>query len=441
VHKLTVSAEKIATYYESLDRIGCLGDPRKDGFLRPSWSEEEDRAMQVMIDAAKKLGLTPRYDAVGNLVLEIAGTEPTFVETGSHLDTVVRGGNFDGAAGIVAGIAAIEQILSSGQARTKGLRLRIWRGEESGTYALFCKGSLAAFGKLPPKALEAEFKGKKLRDAIRERGYDTGPIERGEPTIAQPEIDSIAAHIELHIEQANFLEREKLDVGLVTSIRAPIRHRIFLEGSFDHSGGTPMGTEYRRDVNLALSYIGVELDKLGKQRIDDGFDLVQTIGVINSDPGINAKDDRVYQNATAKVSGFGYFHYELRSSDLAFKKRYTDEALAKIRTVCESFRVKPTIELISDGEPIEALDQSILDSLVVSAEVLQLKSAKIPSGAVHDCLHVGHQKKSSGQPVPIGMIFIPCRDGISHSPEEFSTNEEIARGASVLATSMLALAR
>ena len=437
---LRVSPASIAEIYGMLDAIGCLGDPRKDGFLRSSWSQEEDEAIDLIRQRGEQLGLTSRFDAIGNFVLEIPGSSPQFVETGSHVDTVVQGGNFDGAGGVVAGLLAIEAILKSGVRLTKGLRLRVWRGEEGSTYAVFCKGSQAAFGLLPKGALDRQFRGKTLRDAIRERGFDPTPIEAGRAVISQDEIDAIAAHIELHIEQANSLEERKLDIGVITSIRAPIRWRISLEGSFDHSGGTPMGSKFRRDVNLAICKIGVALNELAERALAEGNDLVQTIGVINSDFDVNSSDQRIYQNATAKVSGFGYFHLDIRSAETAFRKKYVADALATVERVAEELRVKPTFELISSGEPLEVLPRGIQDAVQAAAQGLGLRSTLMPSGAVHDCLHLGQQKQSSGSEVPVGMIFVPCREGKSHCPEEFTSLEELANGASVLATAMLALA-
>ncbi len=436
---ILIDPRRIAEIYETLDTIGCLGEPRKDGFLRSSWSEEEDAAMALIRGIAEKSGLSARYDSVGNLFLEWPGTSPEFVETGSHVDTVPRGGNFDGAAGVVAGVCAIESILKLEKPK-RGLRLRIWRGEEGSTFALACKGSRAAFACFPKPALNEKFQGQTLAEAIRGRGFSTDIIDQGVPSISQSEIDGIAAHIELHIEQANYLEVSKSDIGIVTSIRGPIRFRIFLEGSFDHSGGTPMGVEYRRDANLAFCHIGVALDRLADEARRAGGDLVQTIGVINSDQSVNQGEPRVYQNGTAKVSGFCYFHLDIRSNQTEFRARYVKQALDCVASTARQFGVMCRITELGDTKPLETLSPRIQKALSDSSARLQYPAVLMPSGALHDCLYVSNPAKSDGTHPEIGMIFIPCLNGKSHSPEEYTSVEAIAKGASVLATSMLELA-
>lgn len=437
---LRVTSEAIASTYAKLERIGALGDGPEHGYLRPAWHDEEDEAIRLIISEAERIGFKPRFDAIGNVALERPGKSGRFVEAGSHLDTVVAGGNFDGAAGVVAGLHAFGAIVASGTPLFHGLRLRIWRGEESATNNTACKGSRAAFGLLPRATLDTSFRGTKLRDAIRRSGFDPLPIETERPTITKDELDRIIAHVELHIEQANSLERKGLDIGVVTAIRGPRRWKVELVGSFDHSGGTPMGPAFRRDTNLALGYIMVELDRLADDAIAKGNDLVQTIGVINSDQSINDSDPRVYQNATAKVSGYCYFMFEVRSTDGAFLKDYNERAFELIRTVADRFGVQVSASLVSESKPLEQLDRVIEDTLARSADVLGLKGIRMPSGALHDCLYLGQQVRSDDTNVPIGMVFIPCRDGKSHTPEEHCTFEQIANGASVLATAFLALA-
>ncbi len=436
----SVSAAEIEEFYSTLHRIGCMGDSPESGFLRSAWSAEESAAIAFIQREAEAIGLSARADAVGNLVLETASGEGKFVETGSHLDTVVLGGNYDGAAGVVAGLAAIRAILQGGQKLQAGLRLRIWRGEEGGTFGGACKGSRAAFGGLPPSELETVFEGKSLAQVISEAGFDPSYISNQRPTISQAEIDSVVGHIELHIEQANFLERAGIDIGVVTSIRGPIRYRVQLEGAFDHSGGTPMGAKFRRDANLALGYILVAIDKLSEDAISGGADLVQTVGVINSERPINDRDRRVYQNATAKVSGFCYFNLDIRSAQSAFRREYAARVLEVVRSTAEQFGVKASWSLISDTEPLEKLDERVAAASMASAEELAISACRMPSGALHDCLYLGQRKQTTGGLVPIGMLFIPCLEGKSHCPEEFTTYEAIAKGANVLAGALVRLA-
>lgn len=425
-----ITSIEVDSIYKLLNPIGSLGDQPANGYFRPAWSVLEQQAFDVFNVLARDIGLSSRYDSIGNLFLEENGyTE--YVEAGSHLDTVFRGGNFDGVAGIVGGFLAIKFSLKIG--RKRGLRLRIWRGEESTTYQHACKGSRAAFGRLPKEVLDLVYEDQTLKSSIEKLGFSALAIEEERATISQVELDSIFAHLELHIEQANSLEAANKDLGIVTSIRGPSRWQIILIGSFDHSGGTPMGLNYRRDVNLALGYILVAIDEISKSALADGSDLVQTVGVINSDQNINKKLFKVYQNATAKVSGFGYFNLDIRSNNKAFRTSYVEKVLKKIKMIAEQFKVQVEIEKISETDPLEELDPVIIRTQNEVAKFLGYSANELASGALHDCVYLGEQNHSDGRRIPIGMVFIPCSKGISHAPEEFSTSEQIAKGANLLA--------
>jgi len=421
-------------------KFGNLGEALEKGFLRAAYSDEETKAIRYIEEQGKSFGLISRQDALGNLTLETVGEFSEYVEVGSHLDTVPAGGNFDGVVGIISGLEAIRSIINSGVVLNKGLRLRIWRAEESGTFGVLYGGSLGAFGQIDPKSLDAKFREISFRDAIKSQGFDPSIIERKEPTILQREIDSIAAHLEIHIEQGNLLEVQGVDIGIVTSIRGPERYRIFLSGEFDHSGATPMGAEFRKDVNLALGYILVELDKLANDKISNGADLVQTVGVINCDPAINKSFPELSLNSLTKVSGFGYFTLDIRSKDNEFKSEYAEAALALIKTTAKQFNVSVKIDFISSGKAVPSLDYRIQQIIEISCVETGCSSIFMPSGAGHDCAVVAKQTKSDKSTVPIGLIFIPCRGGKSHSPEEYSTFEQVANGAQVLAKALEKLA-
>lgn len=435
-----VSQSNLEKYFWDIAKIGNLGDGLSKGFLRAAYSDEETKAIRYIEGQAKAFGLIAKYDALGNVSLETPGDYKEWVEVGSHLDTVPAGGNFDGVVGIISGLEAICTIIASGVKLKKGLRLRIWRAEESGTFGVVYGGSLGAFGQCDPKCLESTFGGVSYRDAITSQGYDPTIIEKKQRTISQNEVDSIAAHLEIHIEQGNLLEIQKTDVGVVTSIRGSERYRVFLTGEFNHSGATPMGAEFRKDVNLGLGYILVELDQLATKKIQQGADLVQTVGVINCDTGINQTKPEIMLNALTKVSGFGYFTLDIRSNDNEFKKSYAEEALLIIESFSNKFGVKAKIDLISSGRAESSLDSVIQTIVMDCAKASKCSAVMMPSGAGHDCAVVAKQKKSDGSTVPVGLIFIPSRGGKSHSPDEFSTFESITKGAEVLACTLKKMA-
>ena len=437
---LTISPEAIKSRYSILNRIGNLGKTREDGYLRAAYSDDETRAMKVLAKAAADAGLNCKWDALGNLSIETPGNFSEWIETGSHIDTVPYGGNFDGLAGVVAGLEALIAMQSSSRRLKRGLRLRIWRGEESATFGVSSIGSKGAFGIFDPESLSNRFQGASLKDAMLSQQCDPSFIEDRRATISLKGIDYICAYIELHIEQGNLLETSGKDLGIVQGIRGAARMMVTLEGAFDHSGATPMGTEYRKDVNLALGHIIVRLDELATRHIKDGMDLVQTIGVINSSSELNDLSPDVYRNAVTKVSGFGYFSHEVRSCNSDESDLFCLEAKELIRHTAKELGVFAGIKELGKTPGISSLNETVQAVLEASSCEAGATFMKMSSGAWHDAAVVARQQRSDGSPIPTGMLFIPCKDGKSHTPEEYSSPEQIAKGATVLARAMLRLA-
>jgi len=421
-----------------LDRIGNLGLGR--GFLRAAWSDEETAAMRYIEQVALAAGLLSRWDSVGNLAIETTGEFSEWVETGSHMDTVPGGGNYDGAAGVVAGLEAIMAVCNSGHPLQRGLRLRVWRGEESSTFGVVSAGARAAFGMLAPEALENVYCGNTLAEAIAGQGGDSSLIAKRTPTIPASERQAIAAHIELHIEQGSVLEQGAYDLGVVTGIRGSIRSWVRLTGAFDHSGATPMGAQWRKDVNLAMAHMQVRLDELAMAAIEAGRDIVQTIGVVNSNRHFNETLSSLYDNAVAKVSGFGYFSHEVRGCYPAEVRNFVRQAHDVIRQAADEFGVHVEIEEFSSVNGIFRLDDGLQHLLSACCKKHGANYTGLPSGAWHDVAVLHDQQRDDGSKIPIGMLFVPCRGGVSHSPEEYASPEQLALGAEVLAEAMAVLA-
>jgi N-carbamoyl-L-amino-acid hydrolase len=436
-----IPLENIRTHFAALSKIGNLGPALEDGFLRAGWSDEESMAMEYIRGVAEKAGLSSRHDEVGNLFISTEGTSEEVVQIGSHLDTVPRGGLFDGGAGIVAGLEAILAVRRSGHEVQKAMELVIWRGEESGTFGVGLKGSRMAFAALNPETLGSTFEGRTLEEAMTLQGCNPDFVRNGQATISQDQIDRIAAHFELHIEQANKLENDGVDIGIATSIRSTLSLRVLVHGEAAHSGATPMGLEYRRDANLAMAYMHVRLDELCNRRIDEKLDLVQTIGVINSSSDFNQAHPLVYENGVTKVSPFAYFFLNIRSSSQSFLDTYAADAQNLLRKTAKEFRVKIEIQEIGAYTGTEQMNKDIQELLAASCEAVGATNIFLPCGAGHDCAVVGQQKKSNGTFVPANLLLIPCRNGLSHHPLEYTSDEAVRTGAEVLAEALYRIAR
>ena len=429
-----VSPAAIARHYATLHTIGLYKETSEQGFDRPAYSEAETLVMRYFESEAKAAGLLVRWDQAGNLIIETSCEFSNWLETGSHVDTVPGGGNFDGLAGVVAGFEAIK--LLQDKQLSVGLRLRIWRGEESSSFGLASLGSLAAVGKLPQAVLDRSYRGKTLKESMQAQGAESEWIESGKPTITVEELDKIVAHIELHIEQGSVLEKEGADIGVVTGIRGSARQWVRVHGQFDHSGATPMGTEFRKDANLAMAYMQVKLDQLLSDYAAEAAsetELVQTFGAINNHEEQNQRFPQIGENAISKVSGFAYFSHEVRSCCPDSAAAFMNKSQQVMGQVAEDFGVAVEFESISQSSGILALDESIQAQVVMECEAQDKSYAKLPSGAWHDVAVLSQQSRSYGSKIPTGLIFIPCKSGLSHSALEYASDEQIAIGASVLA--------
>ena len=253
--------------------------------------------------------------------------------------------------------------------------------------------------------LHNTYGGKTLEEAIREQGFDPSPIQQGQPALSQDKIDAIAAHFEVHIEQARFLNSGGYDIGVATSIRGTRRLRILVRGEAAHSGATPMGNEYRKDANLAMAYMLVELDKMVKQEIEKGTDVVQTAGIINSDRSYNYDFPEVYANALTKVSPFGYFSFDIRSNQGIFLNDYADRVQKMVFDIGVKYKVGIEIQPICYLPPIEKLDVNLRNLVARESAELNYAYTAMTSGALHDVAVVSRQSRSDGTQIPGALIF------------------------------------
>jgi len=197
-----------------------------------------------------------------------------------------------------------------------------------------------------------------------------------------------------------------------------------------------MGVEHRQDSNLAMAYMHVEMDRLGQQALAEGSDLVQTVGVINCDRDYNLQHLSVYENALTKVSPNAYFTTDVRSNNLAFLESYMAKLEVLFKEVSQRFNVAVHVERIIFLLPIEEMDPRLQDVLMTSCDELGVGYETMLSGALHDAAVVGTQSRSDGTRIPAGLVFIPCKGGISHNPLEYASSEDIATGALVLSEAL-----
>ena len=403
----------------AVDALGAMTEPDRP-FTRLVFSPEYREARHWLRSQFEEAGLDCQIDTGGNLV----GTRKTGetaanrqkVIIGSHIDTVAAGGKYDGIAGVVAGLETVHFLNRQAIDLPFDLEIVDFLGEELNVWGTSCLGSRHMAGLLDEELLaRGDQDGRRLSDEIRKVG-GTGTAA----SAPRQDADRIIACLELHIEQSSRLERENIDIGVVTDITGISRYAITVKGSAGHSGTTRM--EERKDALVTASHIVTTIRNLALEiSAKDNRHFVATIGRIE-----------VYPNGAAIIPGQVSMILDLRASNEQSRDRF----LSNFQTACAEISRRETCEIGMD--PISAanvapMDRSLRTHLVRSAKELGLSHISIASGAGHDMAHMSRI-------APAAMVFIPCKDGMSHCPEEFATPEAIARGSAVLTKTLLALA-
>lgn len=385
------------------------------GVTRDAYGPGERVAHDLFRSFAERVGLILATDHVGNLYATLAGTDRSLpsIIIGSHLDSVPRGGNYDGAAGVAAGLAAVSGFVAAGFRPARDITVMAIRAEEAGAwFPTSYPGSRGALGLLRPEELDVRRRdsGRTLAEHMAEEGFDPASVRDGQASVVR---DRVAAFIELHIEQGPVLEAEGIPVGIVTGIPGSRRLRSArVLGRYDHSGATPRA--YRADAAIALAELAHRLD-LAWERMDaEGKELVCTFCVLATAP----------EAGFTKIAGEARFELDVRSIELAHCDALFAELYALVRDI--SARRKVRFELGAEtGSQPALMDPTIQAGLVRAAERLGIPHRVMPSGGGHDAAAFA----AAG--IPAGMLFVRNQNG-SHNPDEAMRMEDFAQAAAVL---------
>jgi N-carbamoyl-L-amino-acid hydrolase len=354
-------------------------------------------------------GLSTHIDAAGNLIGRLEGSNPALgvIAIGSHSDTVPAGGRFDGIAGVATGLEIVRAFRDAGLRPQHTIEVIDFLAEEPSEYGLSCIGSRGISGWLDDKMLDLKGPGgEKLHDALRRVGGDPDRL-------AQAKRNDIRAYLELHIEQGIVLESRSLDVGIVTSIVGIRRFEIVFQGEADHAGATPMAL--RHDALVPAAHTVVLVRQMADQLAAEGSDyFVATVGILDVDP-----------SASNIVPGRCRLVVDVRTTAPEMMQRFTDAIDRESLAHAAAARVKrASFTLLSDGPPTTC-DADLRAALRRGASDLGLGDIDLASGAGHDAVFMSRI-------CPSAMVFIPCRAGKSHAPEEWADREAIAAGAAVI---------
>jgi N-carbamoyl-L-amino-acid hydrolase len=406
---------EIDSLIDELKALAQISEAEPPVVTRIVFSEADLRARAYVKSLCENAWLTVQEDAIGNTFARWHGSEPDLapIGTGSHIDAIPNAGMYDGTVGVLGGLEAIRSLQRAGFHPRRSIELVVFTSEEPTLFGIGCLGSRMMASVLTPAAAM------KLRDK-QDRGLDELRTQaRFSGTFESVALSPGRFHqfVELHIEQGPLLEQEGIDLGLVTHIAAPASLRILIEGEGGHAGGKLMPG--RKDALAAAAELILALESAAKS--SGAIDTVATVGVCEVFPGaVNSIPSRVNLET------------DIRDTDGARRDRVIDALHAACSDVSARRGVTVTTELVN-ADPPAACDSAILEAMQASAEEAARSYKRMVSRAYHDSLFMARI-------APVAMLFIPCRGGWSHRPDEYASPEWIEGGVDVLARTLAKLA-
>lgn len=398
----------------NLEEIYRCGEKEGGEHARLAFSPEDLKGRETFISYFRELGVEPRVDAAGNIIARIDGTEPGLaaIAMGSHLDTVPNGGKYDGVVGCVGGLEVCRTLREAGVKLRHPLEVIVFTDEEGARFGSGLLGSSAICGLAEDfHADDPDVFGLAREDVFKSYGIHTASLGEAE----RPGKD-LRYFLELHVEQGVSLFREGTPIGVVSSIAGVIRYEVTLEGQANHSGSTLM--EDRKDALVAaagfISRVPDIVAKWGKKY------TVATVGTIQAEPG-----------SVNVVPGKCVFSLEIRDQDDGVMTLIGDKLKELLDEISQKSGCRLQIRSVSYHAPAPMAEQ-VRDAIRTACDKLGYSGCDMPSGAFHDSLVMTTR-------FPTGMIFVPSVDGISHSPAEFSKEEDIEKGCNVLLETVLQL--
>jgi N-carbamoyl-L-amino-acid hydrolase len=410
--KLSIDRDKLVRW---IDELALITEAEPPVVTRVLFSVADQRARAWLRERCREAEFAVREDAVGNIFMRWEGRDPALpaVATGSHTDAIPNAGRFDGVVGVLGGIEALTALRSSGYVPRRSLEVIMFTAEEPTRFGIGCLGSRLLAGAIPLEKARAlrDHDGHTLEE-LRVAAGCAGELE----SVRLPQ-NCYHAFVELHIEQGPLLERAGVPIGLVEHIAGPSSYRVVVHGEGGHAGAVLMPD--RHDASLAAAEIALAVERAAKT--SGSGDTVGTTGVFRIEPGaVNSVPFR----ATLEI--------DLRDTQLETR----EHALAEIRRAAEESCGRRGLHLdfseVNADPPAAGDSQTITIAEQVCGE-LGVPCQRMISRAYHDSLFMARI-------CPTTMIFIPCRNGWSHRPEEFAEPEHIVAGTEVLAHTLARLA-
>lgn len=401
---------------KDIETVASFNSTPGNGYTRFSYSEEDRKARNYLIEQMKQIGLSISVDAVGNIRARYAGIDrqakPVLI--GSHIDTVLHGGKYDGLLGVASSIEAIRVIKENRLQVKHPIEVIIFTEEEGSNFGSATAGSKSLVGKYNVNNLKSikNDSGQSMYDIA--KGFGLEPDKLGEFVIKPGDVKAI---VELHIEQSVVLDSEKIPIGIVEAIAGLRWVKVSLDGLSNHAGATPM--HLRKDPMVGAAKVIERLERITVEKANKT--TVCTVGRIHCRPNIpNAIPETVQ------------FTVDIRDTDPRGIEIVYEELLKTVEDVKKEHNLSAKIEIMGELDSIR-LSERVVDLIEEVAKNRGVKYKRMNSGAVHDvCLF--------GDLTDVGMIFVPSIDGRSHVPEEDTSIEDIKTGCDLLIDVVLRLA-
>ncbi len=408
-----IDSKRIVNELETLSRFS---DSEPPAITRIVFSRADLEARAWLKDLFVEAGLAVREDAVGNTFARWTGTNPTLsaVGTGSHIDAIPSSGMYDGTVGVLGALEAIRSLRRAGFLPRRSIELVLFTSEEPTRFGIGCLGSrLLAGVTSPDRAASLKDREGNTLESVRRSARFVGDLA------AVPIKDKyFSSFVELHIEQGPNLERQGIPIGVVTGIAAPATVRVQIEGEGGHAGATLMPG--RRDAFLTAAEIALAVEKAALS--SGSIDTVATTGTCSIFPG-----------AVNSIPSRAILEIDVRDVDGARRDRVLEEIRQACQTVAAQRKVRIGAELINADDPAHS-SLEIVQILERASQAAGHAYRNMVSRAYHDSLFMARV-------APTAMLFIPCRKGVSHRPDEYTSPENIAAGVDVLARTLAELAQ
>ncbi len=406
---MQINPTRLQQHFEAMSLIGKIGET---GTCRPTMTALEKQGFELAASWMQDAGMKTHVDNFGNLIGRLEGEDTTLpvLMMGSHLDSQPYGGRFDGVAGVLCAIEVVKTISENNIKPKRSIEVISFADEEGWRFTKGLFGSRGILGKLEDGEIKRTDKDGITREqALIDFGCDPKNFK-----VSEYVSGSIHAFLELHIEQGPILDITNKPIGIVTGISGPLWLTVKLKGMAGHTGSVPM--PLRKDALLGAAEIVVAVNKIGSQ--NPANPTVATVATM-----------QVFPASRNIIAEEVVFTIDLRDIDLARRNLYEQQLYAEIKNICDKHNLTYTITEDTNSEPRYCAEW-IKNIIKKNCELQNLDAPELMSGPFHDALALSYA-------CDFGMIFVRCKDGISHNPKELASYEDLALGAGIMYATVL----